>query len=143
MHRQSIEQLHTIAKVTPAARAGLSRRVRLRRWAELLDKTPQRALRPLSSVEYYAERERALLRADNTPIAIAFADPVLRAEGLSGDTFGDAQEFFSLSATDAHYLVCDCHYQGRMESRAVAKRIRAMADPNPIQRLWNRLCACP
>jgi hypothetical protein len=143
MRRQSIEQLHSIAKVTPAAGVGLSRSARLRRWADLLERRAQQALTPLSSVEYYAERERSLLRGDNTPIAAAFADPVLRAEGLNGDTFGDAQRFFSLSATDAHYLVCDCHYQGRMDGRTVAKRIRAMADPNLLQRLWHRLCATP
>jgi hypothetical protein len=143
MRRQSIEQLNSIAKVTPAEGVSLSKSERLRRWADILDRRALQALTPLSSVEYYAERERSLLRGDNTPISVAFADPVLRAEGLSGDTFGDAQRFFSLSSSDAHYLVCDCHYQGRMDGRTVAKRIRAMADPNPLQRLWHRLCATP
>jgi hypothetical protein len=143
MRRQSIEQLNGIAKVTPAQGEGLSKRARMRRWAELLDRLGQQSLTPLSSVEYYAERERSQLRGDYTPIALAYADPVLRGEGLSGDTFGDAQTFFGLNGADAHYLLCDCHYQGRMDGRTVAKRLRAMADPNPLYRMWRRLTACP
>jgi hypothetical protein len=143
MRRQSIEQLNAIARVTPARATGLSRRERLRRWAQILDKGAHRELKPLSLIEYYAERDRALLRGDDTPIAVALADPVLRAEGLRGDTLGHAQDFFGLSSADAHYLLCDCHYEGRMEGGTVAKRLRALADPNPIQRLWIRLCACP
>ena len=143
MRRQSIEQLNAIATVTPARAEALSKRERLRRWAQLLDRIPHRELKPLSLIEYYAERDRAQLRGDHTPIALAYADPMLRADGLSGDTLGHAQSYFGLSSADAHYLLCDCHYQGRMEGRTVAKRLRAMADPNPIQRLWIRLCACP
>lgn len=143
MRRQSIEQLAVIARVTPAQAGGLSKTERLRRWAHLLQQLGQQALQPLSSVEYYAERERSRLRADNTPISFAYADPVLRAEGLGGDTFGQAQAFFGLSTTDAHYLLCDCHYEGRMDGRTVAKRIRAVADPNPLHRFWRRLTACP
>ena len=141
MRRQSIEQLQTLAKVTPAPGTGLSRRERLRRWAELLESEPEARLRPLSWVEFYSERERVMLRGDDTPVALAFADPVLRGEGLEGDTLGEAQAFFGLSAAEAHFLLCDCHYHGRMEAGGVARRIRGIADPNPIQRLWMKLCA--
>ena len=141
MKRQSIDALQGLARVTPAPGSTLSRRARLRRWAQLLEQAPQARLRPLSWVEFYAERERALLRADNTPIAFAFADPVLRGEGLRGDTLGHAQDFFGLSSAEAHFLLCDCHYHGRMEGRTVAGRIRSIADPNPVQRLWMKLRA--
>jgi hypothetical protein len=140
MKRQSIDQLQGLAKVTPVHGPALSRRARLRRWAELLEKAPQAQLRPLSWVEFYAERERAQLRGDNTPIAVAFADPVLRDAGLRGDTLGHAQDFFGLSSAETHYLLCDCHYHGRMDGRGVGKRIRGIADPNPIHRLWTKLC---
>ena len=86
-------------------------------------------------VEFYAESQRARLRGDETPIAYAFADPVLRHEGLNGDTLGDAEAFFGLNRHDTHRLLCDCRYHGRMDSRSVARRLRALADPNPLRRL--------
>jgi hypothetical protein len=126
-HIQDIDGLGNIAQVQGAT---LSRRERLQRWADLLSRNPHRQLKPLSRVEFYAERERALLRGENTPISVAVDDPVLRDAGLRGDTLGDAQAFFELSAAEAHYLLCDCHFPGQMDAEGVAHRIRQIATPS-------------
>jgi hypothetical protein len=127
MKHQPIHEIDALADIAQVEGATLSRRERLQRWADLLGRNPRRELRALSRVEFYAERERALLRGENTPISVALADPVLREAGLQGDTLGDAQAFFELSAAEAHYLLCDCHFPGQMDAEGVAHRIRAVA----------------
>jgi hypothetical protein len=137
MKHQPIHEIDALADIEQVAAPTLSRADRLQRWAELLTRDPHRQLKPLSRVEFYAERERALLRGDNSPISVAAADPVLREAGLQGDTLGDAQKFFELSAAEAHYLLCDCHFVGQMEGKAVAQRIRTVAAPRSgLSRLW-------
>jgi hypothetical protein len=50
------------------------------------------------------------MRADRSPLTIAYEDPVFRAQGLRTDELGDAIAFFDLSQGEAHYLLCACHY---------------------------------
>ena len=127
MKHQPIHEIDALADIAQVQGATLSRGERLERWADLLSRNPHRQLKALSRVEFYAERERALLRGENTPISVAVADPVLREAGLQGDTLGDAQSFFELSAAEAHYLLCDCHFVGQMDGEGVARRIRSVA----------------
>ena len=137
MKHQPIHDIDDLANITKVEVPTLSRRDRLRRWADLLSRDPHRPLKALSRVEFYAEHERALLRGENTPISVAAADPVLKEAGLQGDTLGDAQRFFALSAAEAHYLLCDCHIVGRMDGEGVARRIRAVAASNSARsRFW-------
>ena len=77
-----------------------------------------------------------MLRGDETPITVAFADPVLREEGLAGDTIGDALAFFKLSHGQTHRLLCDCHYHGQMTGPGVATRLRGIAKGGLLRRLW-------
>jgi len=107
----------------------MTRQQRLRRWADVLKREGARPLEALRWVEFYAEPERRQLRRDRSPIAFALSDPVLRAEGLTGDTLGDAQLFFGLSDDEAHKLLCDCHFQGRLTGRSAARRVRSLAQP--------------
>jgi hypothetical protein len=134
MKHQPIEGVGFETEVTQVQGPVMTRRERLERWAELLERDPDRRLRALMRVEFVAERERAGIREDDSPIAVAFADPVLRAAGLQGDTFGDAREFFELPWEDAHELLCDCHYHGRMDGATVAHRVRAAARPPTLAR---------
>jgi hypothetical protein len=137
MKHQPIHEIDGLADIAQVQGPTLSRRERLQRWADLLNRDPHRQLKALSRVEFYAERERALLRGENTPISVAVADPVLREAGLHGDTLGDAQAFFELSAAEAHYLLCDCHFLGQMDGKGVAQRIRKVAGPkSAFSRLW-------
>lgn len=129
MRHQAIDQLRSQALIEEAAPLA-TREARLRRWADLLrDRGP---LKPLMWVEFYGEQERKLLRRDDSPISVAFADPMLRAAGLRGDTLGDAQTFFGLSDRQAHELLCDCHYTGAMTGRTVSTRIRGVARPGML-----------
>jgi hypothetical protein len=136
MKHRPVHEIEALAQIAQVEAPTLSRRERLQRWADLLSRNPHRQLQALSRVEFYAERERALMRAENTPISVAAADPVLREAGLRGDTLGDAQNFFELSATEAHYLLCDCHFAGQMNGEGVAQRIRALAGSKSA---WSRL----
>jgi hypothetical protein len=125
-----------IASAEPAA---MSRRERLRRWQELLRREPDRAYATLQRVEFYSETEQDRLRANGSPLALAYADPVLRAAGLGGDTIGHARRFFGLSSDDMHYLVCDCHFRGRMTGASVGSRLGDVSSANPLRRLWARM----
>jgi hypothetical protein len=134
-----LKELRSLARVGPAERPRLSWRERLLRWADVLDAEPTRRLKPLLRVELYAPTQRALVRRDGSPLALAYADPVLRREGLASDKLGDGRGFFGLTDGDVHALVCDCRYGGNMRAGDVARRVRALAHPNPLMRLWARL----
>lgn len=117
---EKVEPVETIAPRT------LSRRERIDRWAELLEEH-RGPLLPLQRVEYLTHEARRALRGDHTPLTVAFRDPVLRSAGLSGDTLGEAVDFFRLSEEEAHHLLCDCHYHGAMTPNSVASRLRAVS----------------
>ncbi len=81
MKHQSLSELTNIADVVPE-RPPMSRRERLERWAECLEREPQRRLKSLEGIEYGPVAERRAARADHSPLSVAFADPVLREDGL-------------------------------------------------------------
>lgn len=134
MQYQRLDQVRAHAAVAEA-RPPMTREQRLRRWADVLKRTGSRPLEALRWVEFYAEPERRRLRRDGSPIALAFADPVMRADGLAGDTLGDAQLYFGLSDDDAHQLLCDCHYQGTLTGRTAARRVRGMSHTGVFGRV--------
>lgn len=125
MKYKSLEQIAREADIH--AGPALSRRQRLERWAKLLEQQPERRLSTIEGTEFGTRRERAAKRADNSPLTVAFEDPVLRAEGLQGDRVGDAIEFFNLSEGELHRLVCYCHYGLMIAPGTVASRLRIMA----------------
>jgi len=138
MRYAPLEELKGQATIGLAPSKPMSRRERLCRWAAVLEQDPERQLRPLSRIELYAQRDRDLLRRDESPLSVAFADPVLRGEGLAGDRHGDARTFFRLSPPDLHYVVCDCRYGREARAGDVAKRIRRLATGGWLQRavIW-------
>ncbi len=111
---------------------GLSRRERLERWAEVLEREPGRSLRAPHGIEYGTPYERLTCRADGSPLAVAYADPVLRAAGLEGDTVGDAAEFFDLSHEQLHDLLCFCHHGGTMSASTASAQVRAFARQGDV-----------
>ena len=128
MKLKTLEELKQVAEVRPPlARDRMSKRQRLEHWAEALERAPQRYLRSLFETEYMSPRRRYALREDNSPLTVAFEDPVLRAEGLESDRYGDALNFFELSNGELHDIVCYCHHGPTMAPRAVATRVRAAA----------------
>ncbi|MGF1609534.1 MAG: hypothetical protein ACFCUQ_09070 [Kiloniellales bacterium] len=136
MNLKTLEELRQVVDVrSPLERHRMSKQQRLERWAEILEQAPQAYLRSLYETEYANQRERCALREDNSPLTVAFEDPVLRAAGLRSDSYGDAINFFELSDDDLHYIVCYCHHGPTMTPKAVARRVRAVARP----RIWNRV----
>jgi hypothetical protein len=111
---------------------GLSRRERLERWAESLGREPGRRLRALHGIEYGTPYERLTCRADGSPLAVAYADPVLRAAGLEGDTVGDAAEFFDLSHEQLNDLLCFCHHGGTVSASTASAQVRAFARQGDV-----------
>src|SRR5512145_2190421 len=123
MQHQDLDRIRGVKSLDPsfgpqgAARTSarrLTRSERLGRWADLLDAQAGRPLRALEDVEYVSPAVRRDLRKEDSPLVVAFADPALRADGLRGDRLGDAMDYFGLSERQAHWLLCDCHYGGRM-----------------------------
>ncbi len=128
MKLKTLKELKQVADVRPPLeRDRMSKQKRLERWAEVLELAPQRELRSLYETEYTSRHRRYPLRADNSPLTVAFQDPVLRAEGLQGDEYGDAINFFELSDDDLHYIVCFCHHGRTMTPTEVARRVCAAA----------------
>jgi hypothetical protein len=125
MKYKNLEQIAREADVHAAG--AMSRRERLERWAELLAQQPDRRLSTIEGTEFGFRQARRAKRADDSPLTVAFQDPVLRAEGLRGDRVGDALDFFELSEGDVHHLVCFCHYGQTVSAGAVAARLRVMA----------------
>ncbi len=129
MEQHAVDQLQAIAKINRAyPHAEMTRAEKLLRWAQVLEQDPQRSLQTLRETEYRPDEERAAMRADGTAISVAFADPVLRAAGLEGDTYGDARGFFELSDRHLHRLVCFCHFGTRVDAGTVAYGVRSLAD---------------
>jgi hypothetical protein len=128
MKHQDIDQLGAIAEIVqfePPEK--LTRRQRLERWADILDRNPGK-LNALTRIELMKLTERSRARVDNSPLEIAFKDPMLREDGLTGDCLGDAMVFFGLSDRQAHRLLCDCHYSGSMTGAGLAPRLRRIAQ---------------
>jgi hypothetical protein len=145
MEHKPLSEIQTVAYVTRGwgAAKKMSRRERLERWAMLLEQEPSRTLKPLVRVEFLPRREREMLRRDESPLTVAYADPVLRHEGLDSDCLGAAMDFFDLSDREAHYLLCDCHYHGGMTMTpdTVSKRIQGIASRLTMREVWTRVRA--
>jgi hypothetical protein len=124
MEHQPLNELRSIADVQLAS---MTRRERLERWVELLDREPLRRLMSLGEIEFRPRAERHMMRADNSPLTVAFEDPVLRAEGLTGDRLGDAIKFFELSEGQAHRVLCSCLNGQATQARTFAARVRRIA----------------
>jgi hypothetical protein len=135
MEHRPVEDLRSVADVHLSERPLPSHRERLERWAECLAAEPGRRLKSLGEIEFTLKAERPLLRADNSPITVAFRDPVLRTAGLEGDTLGDAMTFFGLSERQAHRLLCSCMNGWSMEAGATARKVQRLAHPNLRARL--------
>ena len=130
MEYKPVEQLRTLADLRAAPPACLTRRERLERWAEVLERDPGARLRSLGEIEFHPRQERPLMRADNSPLTVAYADPVLRAAGLRTDTLGDAMLFFDLSERQAHRLLCSCMNGWSISADRAAAQIRRIANPD-------------
>jgi hypothetical protein len=135
MKHRTAEELRRVAEVYRERPRDvvMSRGERLARWAEILEQQPGRHLSTLHGTEYRMGAARDDMRADNSPISVAFSDAILRAEGLKNDTYGEAKRFFGVSDWQLHDILCYCHYGVTMAAAAAARGVRAAiaGDPNP------------
>jgi hypothetical protein len=140
MKHATLDEIKPLAEVIPfpATSSKMSRRERLERWATVLERY-QGSLRPLLTIEYLPEREYALAWGTDTPLTVAYQDSILREEGLTSDRLGDAISFFELTKSQAHYLLCDCHYYGSMTPAQVAARVRSIANRVTLREFWRRM----
>lgn len=136
MEYRTIDEIRHEATVMPSAPPKLSRRGRLERWAAALDRCQHRHLTALPRIEFRPLRERVEMRADYSPLAVAYNDPILRAEGLRSDQLGDAMSFFELSGSEAHYLLCDCYYGSAIAADVLATRLRWLAAQLRFRDVW-------
>ncbi len=107
----------------------LTRVQRLERWAEALEREPDRVLTSLEEIEWKAEDDRGAMRADGSALTVAYEDPVLRTEGLASDRLEDATAFFRLTDAEAHFALCSCVYGQTMQAGVAARRVRMIARP--------------
>lgn len=121
MEHKHLDQLRSVADIQPRP---LSREERLQRWIDLLERDPKRSLNSLGEIEYKPPSERALIREDNSPLTVAYEDPILRADGLASDRLGDVMRYFALSDGQAHYALCSCLSGGTMDASTCAQRLR-------------------
>ncbi|KAB1074275.1 hypothetical protein [Methylobacterium planeticum] len=127
MEHKSVEQMQGVADVTPRPALLATRRARLEHWAALLEREPDRTFPALPEVDLLPRAQRRALRVEGSAIAFAYADPLLRASGLAGDTYGDARSFFDLREGQAHRLLCSCINGRHVRAGLAARRLRAMA----------------
>ena len=130
-----VDELGSKAAILPDVKK-LSRRERIERWASLLEQH-QGLLVAFFRVEYLSCEARRRVRGDNSPLALAFRDPILRDDGLPSDTLGDGMAYFGLSERKAHRLLCDCYYSGTMTGQRVASRLRSFGGPAWLERVWD------
>ena len=127
MKHQTLEKLQVIAKVDQDyPRQALSRSERLERWAQLLERNPERRLATLRETEYQSEHVRALMREDGSALSVAFLDPVLRDAGLKDDSYGEARRFFELTDGQLHEVICYCHLGETVSAATAARHVRAI-----------------
>jgi hypothetical protein len=129
MEHKTLDEIRDVADILPSwlrARP-LSKRERLKRWVEALEREGRRRLNTLFEIECAPPAKRAALRADDSPLSVAFNDPRLRAEGLVGDTVGDAIAFFGISERELHDILCFCYHGERMAAEVAAVRVRVAA----------------
>jgi len=128
MKHQTLDQLRTIAEISAdRGRSAMTRSERLERWAQLLERAPDRRLATFYQTEYRPRYAQKAMRSAGSPISVAFADPVLRGEGLEDDSYGEARRFFGLTDQQLHEIVCSCHFGATVMPRTAAHYVRTAA----------------
>jgi hypothetical protein len=127
MEHKRLVELEAIAEVKIAEGGpAMSRDERLKRWISVLESNAARPLRSLFQFEYVPPDKRRACRAENSPLTVAFEDPVLRREGLKGDSLGDVLDFFDITEHHLHYAFCSCHIGASFSANQAAQRLRCL-----------------
>ncbi|MDP2355910.1 MAG: hypothetical protein Q8M31_07590 [Beijerinckiaceae bacterium] len=147
MEHKSAHELRAVAEVSPTPPLPLDRNGRLNRWAEILERDPDRRVNLVHELEFATRAAQAQMRANDSALSLAYADPLFRSLGLNGDRVGDGQTFFGLSDSQTHRLLCSCLHGEAMRAGDAARLVRKIATPLPgvIVRgaIATALCAVP
>jgi hypothetical protein len=125
MEHRTAAELSGVAEVIHPQK--LSKKELLDRWALALETRKGARLSTLRETEYRPVEEQSALRQENSPLTVAFEDPVLRSAGLTSDKFGEVARFFGLSHWQLHEVVCSCHFGESVAAEAVAARLRRLS----------------
>ena len=79
------------------------------------------------------------MRADGSAIAVALADPILRAGGMRTDTYGEAKRFFALTDRQMHDILCYCQYGDTSSAQAAARAIHRVLGSSGREGWLSRL----
>jgi hypothetical protein len=127
MRHQTLDQLQTVAEIgSDPPRLPMTRQQRLLRWAELLEQRGDRSLLALAGTEYQPPILREIMRSPGSALTVAAEDPLLHAEGLKDDTYGEAKRFFEASDMQLHDIVCYCHVGAMMPGSRAAQMVRSV-----------------
>ena len=128
MEHRTLQEIGSRSLTAPVAEAGraMTRREKLDHWATLIERH-EGELRPLSGIEFLSPEKRQTLRDDKSPLALAWRDPIFRAQRLKSDKLGDGMAFFELTARETHRLLCECHWGRSIPARILASRLRFAA----------------
>jgi hypothetical protein len=129
MEHKTLDQLEGAGHV--AFTLPLTREERLVRWAAVLERLGPMPLNTLWRTEFIFQHARQSMRADNSPLTVAFSDHVLRAAGLKDDTYGQAMKFFEITERQLHWLVCFCHHGQTIQADTAARYVHRLG-----QRSW-------
>lgn len=147
MEHKSARELRAVADVSLPPPPPLDRNGRLERWADLLDRDPDRRINLVQELEFATRSAQAQMRANNSALALANADPLFRSLGLNGDRIGEGQAFFGLNESQTHRLLCSCLHGEAMRAGEAARLVRSIANPLPRAILRSvvatALCAAP
>ncbi|TIR18300.1 MAG: hypothetical protein E5X34_22255 [Mesorhizobium sp.] len=127
MKHQTFQELNEVAEVE-ASFPAMTRTQRLEHWAMLLERNPERCLAAFPGTEYMTLDVRDKAQSLGSALSIAFADTILRAEGLKSDSYGEAKRFFELTDWQLHAIVCHCHVGGTMKAGWAAVQVRSAID---------------
>ena len=71
------------------------------------------------------------MRGEQSPLTVAFEDPMLRVEGLRNDSYGEAKRFFELTDSQLHRIVCYCHFARRCGGKR-CRCVRSAVEPRTL-----------
>lgn len=120
----------------PLPHGVLDRKARLFRWAELLERDPDRHVALLPPLWTIRREARDALNTSRSALEVAYHDPVFRVAGLHGASVADAQAFFGLNEREFDRITASSRWIYERPAWQIAVRIRNIADPRVENRLF-------
>ena len=125
MEHKPLVELQAIADVQSSeTQTPLTHGQRLERWIALLQADPGRKLRSLHEIEHLSAACRRECRAENSPLTVAYEDPILRLAGLKQRPCRRLHRVFEMTDKQMHHAFCSCHVGASLTGQEAAERLR-------------------